>query len=365
MKAAVLYQVNKPLEMCEVELDPPRKGEVLVRIAAAGICRSDYHFMKGESRIDLPAVLGHEGSAVVEAVGEGVIRVRPGDHVILSFAPHCGQCFYCLRGRGNLCEVSLVQTAGRMFDGTTRLHQGETRITHMGKVACFAEQAVVPETGCIPISRDIPLDSAALIGCCVTTGVGAAINTVHVEPGSTVAVVGCGGVGVNVIQGARLCNAARIIAVDPLEGKLEFAAKFGATDSVNPTTGDPVAAVKVLTDGRGVDYTFEVFGSSETVRMAFDMTRRGGTTVVVGLAPIGDAAPIDVLALARQEKTLKGSYYGSSVPAVDMPRMVEMYRAGMISIDNQITRHYSLDQINRAYADLDRGEVGRGVITFR
>ena len=364
MKAAVLYQVNRPLEVCEVELDPPRKGEVLVRIVAAGICRSDHHYMKGEAIIDLPAILGHEGSGVVEAVGEGVTRVRPGDHVVLSFAPHCGQCFYCLRGRGNLCEVSLVQTAGRMFDGTTRLHQGSTRITHMGKVACFAERAVVPETGCIPIPKDIPMDSAALIGCCVTTGVGAVINTARIEPGSTVAVVGCGGVGVNVIQGARLANAARIIAVDPLEGKLEFAMKFGATDSVNPTAGDPVAAVKALTGGRGVDYAFEVFGGGDTVKVAFEMTRRGGTTVVVGLAPMGDAAPIDVMALARQEKTLKGSYYGSSVPAVDMPRMVEMYRAGMISIDDQITRRYSLDQINRAYADLERGDAGRGVIMF-
>ncbi|MBI2872123.1 MAG: Zn-dependent alcohol dehydrogenase [Chloroflexi bacterium] len=364
MKAAVLYQANQPLEVGEVELDPPRRGEVLVRIAAAGICRSDYHYMKGEARMELPAVLGHEGSAVVEAVGEGVTRVRPGDHVILSFAPHCGQCFYCLRGRGNLCEVSMVQTGGKMFDGTTRLHLGSTRITHMGKVACFAEQAVVPETGCIPIPRELPLDSAALIGCCVTTGVGAVINTARIEPGSTVAVVGCGGVGVNVIQGAHLSNAARIIAVDPLEGKLEFAMKFGATDSVNPTSADPVAAVKALTGGRGVDYAFEVFGSSETVRVAFDMTRRGGTTVVVGLAPLGDAAPIDASALVRQEKTLKGSYYGSSVPAVDMLRMVQMYRAGVLKIDDQVTRRYSLDQINRAYADLERGEPGRGVITF-
>jgi NDMA-dependent alcohol dehydrogenase len=363
MKAAVLYDYNTPLVIEEVDLDPPKPGEVLVKTGAAGICRSDYHFMKGEATTLLPVVLGHEGAGVVQAVGEGVTRVKPGDHVILSFVPNCGLCFFCTTGRANLCEKHAA-TSGTLFDGTTRIHKGGQDISPFGKVACFAESTVVPETGCIPAPQALPLDRAALIGCCVTTGVGAAIFNAEVEPGSTVAVVGCGGVGLNVLQGAGLLNASKIIAVDIREGQLEFAMKFGATHTVNASHQDPVARVKEITDGRGADYTFEVYGSAETVETAYAMARKGGTVVVVGIAPVGDKADIDAVSLVREEKVLKGSYYGSARCHVDMPKIVDMYMSGRLNLDDLITRRYSLDQINEAYEDLDKGEIGRGVIVF-
>jgi Zn-dependent alcohol dehydrogenase len=296
-------------------------------------------------------------------VGEGVTRVKPGDHVILSFVPNCGLCFFCTTGRANLCEKHAA-TSGTLFDGTTRIHKGGQDISPFGKVACFAESTVVPETGCIPAPQALPMDRAALIGCCVTTGVGAAIFNAEVEPGSTVAVVGCGGVGLNVLQGAGLLNASKIIAVDIREGQLEFAMKFGATHTVNASHQDPVARVKEITDGRGADYTFEVYGSAETVETAYAMARKGGTVVVVGIAPVGDKADIDAVSLVREEKVLKGSYYGSARCHVDMPKIVDMYMSGRLNLDDLITRRYSLDQINEAYEDLDKGEIGRGVIVF-
>lgn len=362
VKAAVMYEVNQPLVIEEIDLDPPKAGEVHVKIGAAGVCRSDLHFMKGEAIHALPVVLGHEGAGTVMDVGQGVTRIKPGDRVILSFVPYCGHCHFCLTGRANLCDQHMG-TPGVLFDRTTRLHKGAQRIHHFGKVACFAQEAVVPETGCIPISADFPLPQAALIGCSVTTGVGAAMFNAKITPGSTVAVVGCGGVGLNVIQGARLLNAGKIIAVDINEGKLEFAMRFGATHTVNPTVQDPVVAIKELTGGLGADYTFEVFGSSKTVLTAYNAARKGGTVVVVGLAPVGDNVAIDPVALVRQERTLKGSYYGSARPVIDMPVMVDLYRAGKIDIDSLITRTYRLDQINQAYKDIDSTEVGRGVIT--
>ena len=362
MKAAVLYEYGQPLVVEEVELDPPKAGELHVRIAAAGICRSDLHVMKGEAPQPLPIVLGHEASAVVLDVGKGVTSVKPGDRIITPFVSSCGRCTSCLTGHANLCDAHAA-TAGAMFDGTTRLHKGEQRIHHMSKVTCFAQEAIVPDMSCVILPDDVPMAQAALIGCCVTTGVGAATESVQVRPGSTVAVIGCGGVGVNVLQGARLQNAGKIIAVDINEGALEFAMGFGATHTVNPTQQDPVQRVKEITDGLGVDYAFEVFGSTETVTNAFNMVRKGGTAVVVGLAPADELAGVDTVSLVRQEKTLKGSYYGSTRPAVDMPIIMDLYRSGKINIDDLITRQYKLDDINEAYADLERGEVGRGVIT--
>ena len=363
MKAAVLYDYKTPLIIEELELDPPKAGEVLVRTGAAGVCRSDYHFMMGEAKTVLPSVLGHEGSGIVEQVGEGVSRVQPGDHVILSFVPNCGRCFFCTTGRPNLCDLHDA-TPGTMFDGTTRLHKGDERITHFGKVACFAERTVVPESGCIPVTKDVPLDVAALVGCCVTTGAGAAMFTAEVEPGSTVAVVGCGGVGLNAIQGSRVRNASTIIAVDINEGALEFAMKFGATHTVNAQDQDAVARVREITGGAGVDYAFEVYGSAETVETAYGMSRKGGTVVVVGIAPLGEKAGIDPVRLVRGERVLKGCYYGSARCHVDMPKIVDLYLSGLLNLDELVTRRYSLDQINEAYADLNSGGVGRGVIAF-
>jgi NDMA-dependent alcohol dehydrogenase len=362
MKAAVLREIGKPLVLEEVELDPPKAGEVRVRVQAAGICRSDLHFMHGDAVIALPAVLGHEGAGIVEEVGPGVTTVSPGDHVILSFVPNCGRCSFCLTGRSNLCEKHAL-TGAALFDGTTRLHKGEQRIAHMGKVACFAQETVVPETGCIPVPKSLGWPQAAFIGCCVTTGVGAAVYAAKVTAGSSVAVIGCGGVGLNIIQGARLQNAGTIIAVDVDEGRLSFARKFGATHTVNAREKDSVDAIRELTDGRGADFSFEAFGSTETVRQVYKAARKGGTAVVVGLAPVGAEAGIDAMELVRMEKTLKGSYYGSARPTIDMPTMVDHYLSGRIDLDQLVGQQYSLDEINEAYEDLEHGAPGRGVIT--
>jgi Zn-dependent alcohol dehydrogenase len=307
--------------------------------------------------------LGHEGAGTVVKVGPGVTLTRPGDQVILSFVPACGRCKSCLEGHSNLCDLHM-STGPFMLDGTTRLSKSGEAIHHMGKVACFAEYAVVPETGCIPLTTPIPMDKAAMIGCCVPTGVGAVLFSAQVPPGATVAVVGCGGVGLNVIMGARLVNASKIIAVDIRESQLEFAMKFGATHMVNAADGDPVAQVKTLTDGRGADYTFEVFGSADTVKTSYDMCAKSGTVTVVGIAPAGAEANINAVDLVRNEKTLRGTYYGSARSRTDMPKMVDLYRSGKLNLDDLVVRHYSLDQINEAYGDMDRGEIGRGAIIF-
>ncbi len=364
MKAAVLYERGQPFKVEEVQLEEPKKHEVLVKVAAAGVCRSDYHILKDESNHPVPAVLGHEGSGIVEEIGEDVTWVKPGDHVILSFIPNCGHCYSCETGNPQLCDTNAA-TPGRMFDGTTRLFSKDgTPLLHMGKVACFAEKTVVPDSGCIPISKSVPLDVAALIGCCVPTGVGAVTHRAKVRPGSTVAVLGCGGVGLNAVQGARLANASKIIAVDIQDHKLEFAYKFGATHIVNAKSENVVEKVMEITGGLGVDYAIEAFGSAETVENAFNMTRKSGTIVVVGLAPKWDRASIDPQALTRNEKVLMGSYYGSVRPRQDMPKLVEMYQQGKLDIESLIQRHYKLDQINEAFDDLEKGEDGRGIIEF-
>ena len=363
MKAAVLYEARQPLIVEDVELDDPKSQEVMVKIGAAGICRSDRHFMHGDAPIALPVVLGHEGAGTVEKVGPGVTSVKPGDQVILSFVPACGRCKSCVSGRSNLCD-NHAATGANMYDGTCRLHKGGQEIHHMGKVACFAEHAVVPEAGVVPTGTTIPMDIAAMIGCCVPTGVGAAIYSAKIQPGSTVAVVGCGGVGLNVIMGAKLLNASQIIAVDISESQLEFAMKFGATHSVNASDRDPVAQVKDLTGGRGADYTFEVFGSADTVKAAYDMAAKSGTVTVVGIAPFGAEAAINAVDIVRNEKTMRGTYYGSARSSTDMPTMVDLYISGKLNLDELVVRHYSLDQINEAYGDMDKGEVGRGAIMY-
>jgi NDMA-dependent alcohol dehydrogenase len=363
VKAAVLWEVGQPLDICEVDLDEPKAGEVLVKVGAAGVCRSDRHFMHGDAPIAIPVVLGHEGAGTVVQTGPGVTLASEGDQVILSFVPACGRCRSCLEGHSNLCDLHAA-TGANLLDGTTRLHAAGKDIHHMGKVACFAEYAVVPETGCIPIETPLPMDKAAMIGCCVPTGVGAAMYSAKVMPGSTVAVVGCGGVGLNVIMGAKLLNASQIIAVDIRESQLEFAMRFGATHSVNASDRDPVAQVKELTGGRGADYTFEVFGSADTVKAAYDMCAKSGTVTVVGIAPMDAEAPINAVDLVRNEKTMRGTYYGSARSRTDMPTMVDLYLSGKLNLDDLVVRHYTLDQVNEAYEDMDKGEVGRGAIMF-
>ena len=361
IKAAVLYEANTPLVVEPVQLDDPKDGEVLVRIGAAGVCHSDYHVMKGEWTPPLPIVLGHEAAGIVEEVGAGVGRVRPGDRVILNFRPNCGWCAHCSRGEPVLCNGADSER-WLLFDGTARLHTTAGQdLNHFARTASFAEYAVVPESGAVPVREDVPLDKAALIGCSVMTGVGAVINTARVEAGSSVLVIGCGGVGLNCIQGAVLAGAERIIAVDLKANKLEYARQFGATDVLDASEGDTAARVLELTGG-GVDYAFEAIGFSKTIVDCYESTRLGGTTVVVGMAPEDDMMTIPALSLPRTEKVLRGSWYGSARPWLDLPKMVELYMGGRLQVDPLVSRTYPLDEINEAYEALDRGDVARSVL---
>lgn len=361
-KAAVLYEANKPLVIETLDIDEPKESEVLVRVAAAGVCYSDYHVMKGEWTMPLPMVLGHEAAGVVDKVGPGVSRVQPGDHVILNFRPNCGTCHHCTVGRPVLCD-GVKAPRWLMFDGTSRLHKGGQDINQMTRTASFAEYTVVPESGAVPVRKDMPLDKASLVGCAVMTGVGAVINTAQVEPGSSVLVIGCGGVGLNVVQGAVLAGADRIIAVDTLQNKLSYAREFGATDTLVASEGDVVERVVEMTGG-GVDYAFEAIGNPATIGQAYEATGAGGTTVVVGMAPETDDIKVNALSLPRTEKRLVGSWYGSARPWVDFPKLVNLYMNGRLEIDAMISRTYQLDDINEAYDALGKGEVARSVIVF-
>ncbi len=364
-RAAVLSEVKKPLEIWELEVDPPREGEVLVRVVAAGVCHSDLHYILGDLETPLPAVPGHEGAGIVEAVGPGVTRFRPGDPVLFVFRAFCGECFYCLNGRPALCDYSNpIRRTGRMFDGTTRFHRDGQDVHHVLGVSCFAEYTVVPERGLLKLPSDIPLDRAALVGCGVTTGVGAVLFAAGVRAGESVLVLGCGGVGLNVVQGAALVGAAPIIAADVVPQKLELARQLGATHVVNPREQDLIEVVRSLTAGRGADYAFEVIGRPDTIQQAYAATRKGGTTVVVGLTPIGTTVPLDPLDLLRSEKTIKGTVYGTANLPLDIPRLLELYRLGRIKLDELISRRLRLEEINEGFETMLAGSVARSIVTF-
>ena len=364
MKAAVLYEANRPLRLVDLRQDPPKAGEVRVAVDFAGLCHSDYHFMKGRAVLPMPLVPGHEGAGTVAEVGEGVTRVSPGDRCILSFVSNCGHCRLCRTGLPNLCETN-VETGARQQDGTVRLHDDDgNEVFQMGKLGLFAESIVSPQQACHPIPDSVPMDVAALIGCCVATGTGAVINNPAARPGMTVAVFGCGGVGLNVIQGARLLNASRIIAVDILDHKLEFTYKFGATDVVNSREADPVEAIEELT-GDGVDMAFDAYGSAGTLTAAVDSLRRGGTAVLIGLGAVGEEAPLNMVDMVRAQKTVMGSYYGSASPHESFKKIVDFYLSGKLDVESLIRQRYALDQINEGFEDLAAGEDGRGVIDFR
>lgn len=364
INAALFYEPGVPFSVETLDLDDPRDGEVLVRVAAAGVCHSDWHLMTGATRHATPVVPGHEGAGVVVAVGSGVSRVGVGDHVALNWAPSCGGCFYCLHDRPSLCDTYVGPIwAGTMMDGTTRLSKDGAPVYHFSALACFADFAVVPETCCVRLDKDIPLTVAALIGCAVTTGVGAALNTAKVRPGSSVAVYGAGGVGLSVIMGARLAGASRIIAIDTHEAKGDIALSFGATDFLmdGPHT---TAAVRDMTEGRGADYVFEAIGLPKVQEECLATVRPGGLVVLAGVSPMGSATNLPGAIITRQEKTITGSYYGSANPARDFPLYAALYRRGLLDLDRLISRTYSLDQINEAYADMLGGEIARGLILF-
>jgi len=353
MKAAVLYEYRKPLIVEEIEIEEPGRGQVLVRTVATGVCHSDLFRAEGLNPTELPAVLGHESAGIVERVGEGVTYVQPGDHVVMNFIPFCGVCRYCQTGRPVLC----IQ--GRRI--AQHLHKGAQRFNVIG-TAAFAERMLAPENGVVKVRRDAPLDKLSIMGCAVASGVGAVLNTARVEAGSSVAVIGLGGVGLSVVQGAALAAASRIIAIDILDRKLEMAQQFGATHFVNAAKENPVKAVLELTDG-GADYAFEVVGDPKTMSQAFDMVHVGGEAIILGVATIGSKTSIDARGL-HSGKVLRGCVYGFVRQRVDIPRFIDLYMAGRLKLDELVTRTYPLEGINEALAAIKAGEVARGVIIF-
>jgi S-(hydroxymethyl)glutathione dehydrogenase / alcohol dehydrogenase len=365
--AAVLYESGRPLKLEEVEVLPPQRGEVTVRMKAAGVCHSDYHVMCGDLAMPLPIILGHEGAGVVEAVGEGVTSVVPGDHVILMWRGPCGRCEYCAKGRPALCDMgTAMRFNGTMPDGTLRFRNSEGQgIRHYAGVSAFSSAATMPEASVVKIDKAFPFTKAALIGCGVITGVGAVINAAEVHLGSTVAVFGAGGIGLNVVQGARLVGARQIIAVDVSEQKLADARVFGATDTVLAAPGgSAVEAVRALTGGQGVDYAFEAVGNADLIAQAFDATRKGGRCVVVGISRADARAPINVNQLVYAEKSLIGSLYGTTRPRQDLITLMQMHLSGGLMLDELITRTWRLEEINEAYETLVRGEVRRSLILW-
>jgi Zn-dependent alcohol dehydrogenase len=363
MRASVLFEQGTPLRVEELELEAPRAGEVLVRMAASGVCHSCLHAADGSwAGVPVPIVLGDEGAGVVEAVGSGVSTLAVGDHVILSWAPTCGRCHYCVVGRPNLCERRLPGR-GLLLDGTTRMSLDGRPVYHYGHVATYASRTVVAESSAIQIDPEMPLDRAALVGCSVMTGVGAVINTAAVPAGASMAVFGVGGVGLNVVQGGALVAAHPIIAVDVKAAKLDHAHGLGATHGVNAAREDPVAAIRSLT-GRGADFTFVAVGDARAVSQACDALAPGGTCVVIGVPPTGALVPLDVRPLVTGERVIRGSSYGSARTREDLPRLVTLYRAGRLRIDELITRRYGLDEANEAFRALAAGELARGLIVF-
>ena len=361
-KAAVLYETKQPLVIEEVEVLEPGPHEVLVKYVATGVCHSDLHVITGDTPHPLPVVLGHEGAGVVEKVGPGVEWVKPGDHVVTSYIPSCGKCSYCIMGRPNLCALR-DKPRHLMLDGTPRFRKGSQGLNHFLQVSSFAERAVLLEEGVIPIRKDAPLDTVCLVSCGVTAGAGAVINRAKVPPGSNVAVFGCGGVGLNVIQAAQIMGAAKIIAVDILPNKLEWAQEFGATHLVNATREDPVQRIHDITGRGGADFAFEVIGTQQTIEQAFNSVHRGGMAVVIGVSPAGTRVSIDP-GMLLQERILTGSSFGGSRQKVDLPMIIDLFMDGKYKLKELISRRFPLEDINRAFELLQQGEVKRSVVVY-
>ncbi|HBY93771.1 MAG: Zn-dependent alcohol dehydrogenase [Ardenticatenaceae bacterium] len=365
--AAVTYEPGQPLVIEELELDEPKAGEVRVKMAAVGLCHSDYHVMAGDRPVGMrPMVLGHEGAGVVDAVGPGVTRIRPGDHVVLMFIPACGKCRYCLSGMTHACVLSKYIAQGPQIDGTYRLHNRAGQdVGQFCLVGAFSESTVVNQDSLCVIDQRYPLEVACLVGCCVVGGFGAAVNRARVTPGSSVLVIGVGGVGTNVIQGAVVSGATTIIAADVVDRKLAWAREFGATHTVNMNEADLVARVVAITGGTGVDFAFEAISSPETIAQAYAATAKLGTTVVIGLTPAQfEELPISPLNLVLSQKTLMGTIYGTSNAPVEIPKLLNLYRHGHLKLDELVTRTYTLDEINQGYEDMLAGKNIRGVVVF-
>ena len=360
MKAAVMRAIGEPLRIEDIQVDAPGLREVLVRTVATGVCHSDLHVLEGSLPTALPTVLGHEPAGVVEAVGAEVRHVAPGDHVIGCLSAFCGACEYCLAGRPNLCEgEATMRRAGE----PPRLSKDGEPIAQFAHLSAFAERMLVHENALVRIRRDVPLDRAALIGCGVTTGLGAVFNTARLPAGRTAAIIGCGGIGLSVVQGCRIASAARIVAVDTAAWKLDLAARLGATDVIDAAAGNPVTAIVEMTSG-GVDYAFEAIGTPATVRQAVRMTRKGGTIVMIGVVPAGTSVELPGADIVLREKRILGCMMGSNRFRTDMPRYVELYRRGQLRLDEMISARLPLDRVNEALEAMRQRAAARSVLVF-
>jgi len=357
MRAAVYVEQDQPLVVEELEAVEPGPRDVVIQIAASGVCHSDLSATNGTLPMPPPCILGHEGAGTVDWVGAEVSHLRAGDHVIATFVPACGTCWYCLHDQSNLCEGA----AGTAMLPRARRSDGSTATGFTG-LGTFSDVMTVQESQAVKVDTELPDEQLALIGCGVTTGVGAALNTARIEPGSTVAVIGCGGVGQAVVQGARIAGASRIIAIDPVELKRTAAEQLGATDLVDPETGDPVEQVHQLTGGRGADYAFEVIGRPETILQAFLTARRGGTAVVVGMPRMDSQVTLPGFAMFYDEKRLLGCVYGSAQVRRDFPRFISLVETGRLDLGAMVSRRIKLDEVNDAFRAMEAGEVIRSVI---
>ncbi len=359
MKAAVFQEANKPLTIEDVDIIDPRPGEVLVRTSCSGVCHSDLHFVDGAWQLPMSCVLGHEAAGVVEAIGAGVTYVTPGDRVIMSFRPFCGKCYYCLGGKPNLCSDPSIGMAS-----ASRLTWKGKPILQFASVGSFAEMMVTSENGVVKIPDEMPMAEAALIGCGVMTGVGAALYTAQVPGGSTVAIIGCGGIGLNIIQGCRIAGAAKIIAIDIIDSKLEMASQFGATHTINSkNTDNLVEAINEITGGTGVEFAFEAIGVPAAATQAFSIIRPGGTCVVVGMHPLGSQISVpgpDFL----QEKKLIGCMYGSTRFREHMPKLIDLFLQDKLDLTSLVSRRLKLEDVNEAFRSMKAGEVARSVLEF-
>ncbi len=359
MKAAVCHEFGKPLVIEDLVLGGPEFGEVRVKLSACAICHSDITYAEGAWGGTLPAVYGHEAAGVVSELGEGVKGIAVGDHVIVTLIRYCGSCFYCSQGNLTLCETKFpLDQQGRLKD------DDENQVLQALRTGAFAEEVVVEQSQVIVIPKDVPLDSASLLACGVVTGLGAVVQTAKVPAGSSVVVIGTGGVGLNSIQGARLAGAQPIIAVDLVDAKLESAKAFGATHGINSKSADAKATIQSLTQGRGADYVFVTVGSTKAMEQGLSFLRRGGTIVLVGMPASGDKLVIEAVDFADAAYHMMGTKMGSIRPKVDLPKLVELYREGRLKLDELITNRYPLSQINEAIAEVKRGEVLRNVIIF-
>jgi S-(hydroxymethyl)glutathione dehydrogenase / alcohol dehydrogenase len=362
IRAAVMHAPRELLDVCEVDLEPPGRDEVLVRILATGICRSDLSYIDGKWPTPLPIVLGHEGAGVIEAVGEAVDPDRTGEPVVLTFSPACGRCRMCLAGRSNLClDAAAGLDSGFLRDGSSRLSLGGHVVHHLAYVSSFATHAVVPADAALPVDAELDPALGCLLGCGVTTGIFSVTRRAAVRPGDAVAIFGCGGVGLAAVVGASLVSALPIVAVDPVPFKRELATRLGATHAIDPTDGDPVQRVRAIA-GDGVDFAFEALGNPAVAEQAFRSVRDGGTTVLIGQPPMGTKVGIDVYDATQFEHTVLGSNLGGAVPALHIPQLARLAVAGVLDLAPLVTHRFGLDEINEAVAMTASGGAGRVVV---